>query len=340
MKVLTFGETMLRLKPPGHERILQAHTFEAEYGGAEANVAVSLSHLGNEAAYLTKLPDNLLGEAAISALRKYGVDTSRVLRGGNRLGIYFFEKGASVRSTNVVYDRQGSAIAEAEAGEFNWEQIFRDIDVFYFSGVMPAISAEMAETVLAACEYCHHHSIEVVCDLNYRGKMWTPEQAQSFMEKAMQYVTICLAHDEDFEAALGIQAFDGNMAAGIEQKEDYKRAMQIIQERYPQCHTIASVLRNVHSVEDSKWMALLYQNNQFYETSAYHMHVMEGVASGDAFGAGFLHAWLNKFDPQETIDYAIAACVLKLTIHGDFNLVQDNEIRSIMGSHQEGRMQR
>lgn len=339
-RVLTFGEMLLRLKPPAHERILQAGSFEAAYGGAEANVAVSLALLGDDAAYLSKLPDNLLGDAALGTLRKFGVDTSRVLRGGNRLGLYFFEKGASIRSTNVVYDRKDSAIAGASKEEFAWEEIFRDIDIFYFSGVTPAISAEMEEVVLEACQYCREQNIEVVCDLNYRGKMWTPEHAQSFMEKAMQYVTVCLAHDEDFEATLGIKAFDGNMATGLQQKEQFKRAMQSITEKYPQCHTVASVLRNIYSVEDSECMALLYRDGQFYETNVYPVHVMEGVAAGDAFGAGFLHGMVNDFDLQQNLNYALAASVLKLTISGDLNLVKDEEIRSVMESQGGARLKR
>ncbi|UJF15968.1 sugar kinase [Jeotgalibaca sp. MA1X17-3] len=340
MKVLTFGELLLRLKPPAHERILQANSFEAGYGGAEANVALSLALLGDEVSYLSKVPDNLLGDAALSSLRRFGVETSSVIRSGNRLGIYFFEKGASIRPTNVVYDRKNSALSEAKAEEFDWQEIFKDIDLFYFSGVTPAISSEMEKAVLEACQYCQEHSIEVVCDLNYRGKMWTPEHAQQFMKKAMKYVTVCLAHDEDFESTLGIKAFDGNMAAGLEQKEQYQEAMKSITEQYPNCHTVASVLRNIYSVEDSEWMGMLYQKGQFYETKTYQVHVMEGVAAGDAFGAGFVHGLIHQFEPQKNVDYAIAASVLKLTISGDSNLVKDEEIQSIMENQGSARLKR
>lgn len=340
MKVLTFGEMMMRLKPPAHERILQAQTFEATYGGAEANVAISLALLGNEVTYLTKLPANLLGDSALSVLRKYNVQTDHVLRGGDRLGLYFFEKGASVRSTNVVYDRKHSAFSLAKESEFDWAEIFKDVTLFYFSGVTPAVSDEMAAAILAACEYCQKQGIEVVCDLNYRGKMWAPEKAQAFMKKAMNYVTVCLAHDEDFEAALGIQAFDSNHGQALEQKKQYQNAMRMVTEQFPNCHTVASVLRNIYSVEDSEWMAMLYQNGQFYETNLYHPHVMEGVAAGDAFGAGFVHSLIHEFSPEETIQYALAASVLKLTISGDFNLVSDAEIRSIMGNSKAARLNR
>lgn len=331
MKVLTFGEMMLRLKPPVNGRIIQSDTFEAAYGGAEANVAVSLALQGDQAAYLTKLPDNLLGETALGTLRKYGVATDRILRGGPRLGIYFFEKGASVRGTNVVYDRAGSSLAVSKATEYDWPSIFEGVDYFYFSGITPAISEELQQAVLAACAYCQAHDITVACDMNYRGKMWTPEAAQAFTEKVMPYVNIVLAHDEDFISSFGIQAFDGDMTRGIEQKASFKAGMQEVIKRYPNCHTIASVLRDIHSVEDSQWSALLLRDGQFYESPVYQMHVYEGVAGGDAFGAGLMHGFLNDLAPQEQVDYAIAASVLKLTISGDLNLVTEPEIRSVMG---------
>ncbi|MFD1466548.1 PfkB family carbohydrate kinase [Lapidilactobacillus mulanensis] len=330
-KVLTFGEMMLRLKPAGNNRILQAADFEVNYGGAEANVAVSLSLLGDQAAYLTKFPDNLLGDAALGTLIKYGVITDKVLRGGPRLGIYFFEKGASVRTTNVVYDRAGSSFAETKRTEFDWPKLLADVDYFYFSGITPAISRELQEAVLAACQYCQAHQITVVCDLNYRGKMWSPERAQEVMAELMQYVNICIANDEDFEASLGIKAFDGDMSRGIDQKADFKAGMLEVTKRYPNCHTVASVLRNIYSVEASQWTGLLLHDGQYYDAPVYDMHVMEGVASGDAFGAGLIHGFVHNFEPQDMIEYAIAASVLKLTISGDLNLVSDQEIRAIKG---------
>ncbi len=332
MKVLTFGEMMLRLKPPTSNRILQTTAFEATYGGAEANVAVSLALQGDTAAYLTKLPDNLLGEAALGTLRKYGVETQAILRGGPRLGIYFFEKGASVRGTNVVYDRAGSSLATSTADEYDWAKVFEGVDYFYFSGITPAISKDLQQAVLAACAYCQTHNITVACDMNYRGKMWTPEAAQAFSQQVMPYVNIVLAHDEDFISSFGIQAFDGDMTRGIEQKASFKAGMQEVAKRYPNCHTVASVLRDIHSVEDSQWSALLLRDGQFYESPVYQMHVFEGVAGGDAFGAGLMHGFLNNLEPQEQINYAIAASVLKLTISGDLNLVSEAEIRNVMGN--------
>ncbi|WP_042354528.1 sugar kinase [Bacillus rubiinfantis] len=340
MRVLTFGEMMLRLKPPANERILQTQTFEAAYGGAEANVAVSLALLGNEVAYLSKFPDNLLGQTATATLRKYGVDTSKILTGNGRLGIYFFEKGASVRSTNVVYDRAYSAFSQMKATEFNWDEIFKDIDYFYFSGITPAISDELEYAALEACKFCKAHEIPVVCDLNYRGKMWTPEKAQTVMGKIMEYVTVCIAHDEDFEATLGIKAFDGDDSRGIEQKESFKAAMEKVQVHYPNCKMVASILRNIYSVEDSEWTALLLTDGVFYETPTYKMHVMEGVAAGDAFGAGLLHGLLHDYSPSELVQFGLAASVLKLTISGDLNLISQADIRNVMKSNNGARLER
>lgn len=331
---------MLRLKPLAFERIVQTNTFEAAYGGAEANVAVSLAHLGHDAAYLTKLPENPLGEAAIGTLRKYGVDTRRVLRGGPRLGMYFFEKGTGARGTGVVYDRAGSSIATAKSAEFDWADLLKEVGIFYFSGITPAISNDLNIALKAALTYCKENQITVICDLNYRGKMWKPEQAQKVMAELMPFVDVCVANDEDFEACLGIKAFDGDLSHGIEQIEDFRDGMKEITRRYPNCKIVASVLRNINSVEQSDWMAILYQNESFYDTPVHNINVMEGVAAGDAFGAGLVHGLVNKLDPQETIDFAIAASVLKLSISGDLNLVTETEIRNAMQKGSNARLSR
>ncbi|MBD3949941.1 sugar kinase [Tuanshanicoccus lijuaniae] len=340
MKVLTFGEMMLRLKTPNNERILQTQSFEASYGGAEANVAISLALLGNDVAYLSKFPNNLLGTAAENTLKKYGVDTTKILKGEGRIGTYYFEKGASVRATNVIYDRKGSVLEQAKAEEFDWSAIFSDVDYFYLSGITPAISKEMQKACLAACVYCNEHDIPIACDLNYRGKMWSTDEAQEMMSTMMQYVTICIAHDEDFEATLGIPAFDGDSSRGIAQKETFKAAMREVQERYPNIKMVASVLRNIYSVEDSQWSALLLNDDTFYETPVYDVHVMEGVAAGDAFGAGLLHGILHHFDNQKLIDFALSASLLKLTITGDLNLVSEEEILAGMNSNAASRLSR
>ncbi|WP_125702237.1 sugar kinase [Lacticaseibacillus daqingensis] len=328
--VLTMGELMLRLMPNDHQRIIQADAYMANYGGSEANVATSLALLGDDAAFISKLPDNALGEAALGTLRRYGVDTTRVLRGGERLGIYFFEKGASVRATSVVYDRANSAFANLKAAECDWPQLLAGVRYFYFSGITAALSPEIRAALLAACQYCASAGIQVVCDMNFRGKMWSPALAQQEMAKLMPYVNICIANDEDFEATLGIKAFDGDMTNGIAQRDQFASAMRQVTVQYPQCHTVASVVRDIHSVENSRWTALLLHNGQCYQGPIYPMQVFEGVAAGDAFGAGLMHGLLNGFEGQQIVDYAIAASVLKLTIPGDLNLITDAEVRRAM----------
>lgn len=340
MKVLTFGEMMLRLKTVGNERISQAHAFEATYGGAEANVAVSLALLGDQVDYLSKFPQNILGQTATNVLRSYGVGTSKLLTGSGRLGIYFFEKGASLRPSNVVYDRADSVFAKTQATEFDWGRIFWDVDYFYFSGITPAISPELETAVLTACAYCNQQQIPVVCDLNYRSKMWSPEKAQTVMEKVMAYVTICIAHDEDFEATLGIKAFDGDEARGIDQQASFKAAMQKVRQQYPNCQMVASILRNIYSVETSHWQALLLADDTFYESETYELHVMEGVAAGDAFSAGLLHGLLHDYEPQKLLQFALGASVLKLTITGDLNLVSEAEIEQVITSSNGARLAR
>ncbi|WP_179393842.1 sugar kinase [Lacticaseibacillus absianus] len=328
--VLTMGEMMLRLKPDGRERVIQADTYAANYGGAEANVATSLALLGDSAAFFSKLPRNPLGDAALGTLRRYGVDVSRVLRGGDRLGIYFFEKGASVRATSVVYDRANSAFAGLTAAECDWPTLLAGVRYFYFSGITAALSEPIRAALLAGCRYCAAHGIAVICDTNYRGKMWSPALAQREMAKLMPYVTVCIANDEDFEATLGIEAFDGDMQNGIAQREQFETAMRAVQAQYPNIKAVASVLRDIHSVEDSRWCALLVTGGKAYASPIYDMQVYEGVAGGDAFAAGLLHGMLNGLAPQQQIDYAIAASVLKLTIPGDLNLVTDPEVRRVM----------
>ena len=330
MKIVTFGEIMLRLKTPEHLRIIQSQNFEASYGGAEANVAVSLAMLEDNVSFLTKVPDNPVGMAALKEIRGYGVNTDLVLKGGKRLGIYYFEKGSNIRQTNVVYDREYSAISLAKPEDFCWENILQDVDIFYFSGVTPAISDNIEIALTEALKYCKEHNIQVVCDLNYRGKMWSTEKAQSVMKQLMNYVDLCIANDEDFESSLGIHAFDGDLSHGIDQIDDYKRGMLEITKQYPNCKAVASVLRNIHTVEDGQWMGIYLCDGKFYESSIHTVHSLEAVGAGDAFAAGLLHALVKGFSPQKLIDFSIAASIMKLMIQHDFNVVSEEEIFKIM----------
>ena len=321
---------MLRLKTPEHLRIVQTDEFEASYGGAEANVAVSLASFGTEASFVTKLPENPVGEAALSALRRHGVNTKGILRGGKRLGIYYFEKGCDIRPTSIVYDREYSAFAMAEPSEFDWDKLLENTDLFYFSGVTPAISPSVEQAVRDALSCCRARHIAVACDLNYRAKMWTPAKAQAVMRELMPYVTLCFANDEDFEATLGIRAFDGDMSRGIEQAETYKKGMQEILLRYPNCRAVASVLRNLYTAERGDWMGLYLKEGKFYQSPVHKVNSYEAVGAGDAFSGALLHAEAAQYAPQESIDFAIAASVLKLMIQRDFNLVTEAEVRKVM----------
>ena len=332
MKAVTFGEIMLRLKTPEYLRIVQSNIFEASYGGAEANVTVSLATMGDQVSFVTKVPAGPVGQAAINEVRRFGVHTEKIVRGGERLGVYFFEKGTNIRPTNVVYDRKYSAMSQCDPADFDWEKVLEDTDIFYFSGVTAAISDVAAEAVKQALQHCRAHGIEVVCDLNYRGKLWSTEKAQKVMSDLMQYVTFCIANDEDFEATLGIPAYDGDMEHGIDQIDSYKAGMQEILNRYPSCKAVASVLRNLHSAEDGEWMGIYLKDGIYYESPIHTVHSLEAVGAGDAFAAGLLHAWMNGYAPQELIDYSIAASVLKLMIQRDFNVVTEADVRGVMNS--------
>lgn len=332
MKVVTFGEIMLRLKTPENLRIMQSDAFEASYGGAEANVAVSLAMFEDQSAFVSKVPNNPVGMSALSAVRHYGVNTDYMVKGGDRLGIYFFEKGSNIRSTNVVYDRAYSAFSKSDKSEYHWENILEEGDIFYFTGVTPAVSESVQEALLDALKYCKENKIQVICDLNYRGKMWSKEQAQEVMRELMHYVDICIANDEDFEATLGIHAFDGDLSTGIDQIDSYKQGMLEIMKQFPNVSSVTSVLRNMHSVEEGDWMGIYYTNGKFYESPIHSVHSLEAVGAGDAYGAGFVHGLVNGFDPQKTVDFAISASVLKLMIQHDFNIVTEDDVLKIMNS--------
>lgn len=349
--VLTFGEIMMRLSPPNQRRIEQAQSFDVAYGGAEANVALSLSYQNDRAAYVSVVPENRLGECALRHLRAYGVDTSRVVRAGDRLGSYVFEVGASVRGNGCVYDRKYSAINLASADAFDWDNILEGIGLFYFSGVTPAISDEMARACKEALVACRERGIVTVCDVNYRGKMWSPERSQEVMRELLPMVDIVIANDEDAPAGLGMTCVSGSLEAGIAERDGYvEMARQICAEFG--CKQVLSVIRDIRSVEDSRWMGMLFCSatddllphgapgepagtdaaGSWWFSSVYDMHVLEGVAAGDAFSGAYLHALLHSYAPQRAVDYAIAGSVLKLTIHGDSNLVTEAEIASVAAS--------
>ena len=328
--VLCFGEIMMRLSPKDHLRIEQATEFDVHYGGAEANTALSLAYQGDRAAYVSVVPPNRLGDCALRSLSAYGVDTSRVVRDGDRLGSYIFELGASQRGNGCVYDRKYSAINLAERTVFDWNALLEGVGVFYVSGVTPAVSDEMALACGDALAACRAKGITTVLDVNYRGKLWSPEKAQGTMRKLLPLVDIVIANDEDAPSGLGMTCVSGSLAHGIDERESYIQMAREIHAEFG-CKTVASVIRNVTGVERSLWMAMLYDadTDRHWFSPVHDVHVLEGVAAGDAFNAGLLHALLHGFEPQAAIDYAIAASVLKLSIRGDSNLVTADEIAAV-----------
>ena len=338
-KVVTLGEIMLRLSSPGNERLVNATKLDVNYGGGEANVAVSLAHYGHNAYFVSKLPNNDLGEAATRALIQEGVDVSYVVRGGDRIGIYYLETGSSIRGSKVIYDRAHSAIAESKVSEYQLEKALKGASVFHFSGITPALSNNCAKLVEKACKTAKKYGILVSCDLNYRKKLWSKEEAQRVMKPFMQYVDICIGNEEDAEACLGYKP-DSDVNAGKTDAAGYKNIFMKMQKDFG-FKVVASTLRESFSASHNGWKALLYDGHKFYESKRYDIEPMvDRVGSGDSFSAGLLHGLLNFNDTQKALEFAVAASALKHTIPGDFNRVSEQEVLNLMNGDSSGRVAR
>ncbi len=338
-KVITFGEIMLRLAPEGYYRFVQAENFGATYGGGEANVAVSLANYGLDAKFVTKLPKHDIGQAAVNSLRRYGVDTSNIVRGGDRVGIYFLEKGASQRPSKVVYDRAGSAIATASKEDFNWDEIFEGAEWFHFTGITPALGDDVAEICLEACKAAKAKGITVSCDLNYRKNLWTREKAGEVMAGLMEYVDVCIANEEDASDVFGIKADDTDITGGKLNHEGYKEVAKKLADRFG-FSKVAITLRGSISANDNNWAAMLYDENNYYFSKNYLVHIVDRVGGGDSFGAGLIYACISGYEPQSTIEFAVAASCLKHSIEGDFNQVSVDEVTKLANGDGSGRVQR
>lgn len=338
-KVITFGEIMLRLAPEGYTRFVQADSFGATYGGGEANVAVSLANYGLDAAFVSRLPDHEIGQAAVNALRKYGVDTSAIARGGERIGIYFLEKGASQRPSKVIYDRAGSSIATAGADDFDWPAIFEGADWFHFTGITPALNEQVAELCLAACKAAKAAGITISCDLNYRNKLWSKKKSSQVMGNLCSYVDVCIANEEDAADVFGIQADDTDVTAGEVNHEGYKAVAKKLADRFG-FEKVAITLRESLSANDNNWSAMLYNGSDYYFSKKYQMHIVDRVGGGDSFGAGLIYACLKEYNDQAAIEFAVAASCLKHSIEGDFNMVSVAEVEKLAGGDGSGRVQR
>lgn len=338
-KVITFGEIMLRLAPEGYYRFVQADTFGATYGGGEANVAVSLANYGFDAKFVTKLPAHEIGQAAVNSLRKYGVDTSYITRGGDRVGIYFLEKGASQRPSKVIYDRAGSSIATATKEDFNWKEIFDGAEWFHFTGITPALNDEVAAICLEACKAAKENGVTISCDLNYRNKLWSKEKAGEVMGELCKYVDVCIANEEDAADVFGIHAANTDVTTGTVNHEGYKDVAKQLADRFG-FSKVAITLRESISANDNNWSAMLYDGNDYFFSKKYKMHIVDRVGGGDSFGGGLIAASLNGFDSQATIEFAVAASCLKHSIEGDMNLVSMGEVLKLAGGDGSGRVQR
>lgn len=338
-RVVTFGEVMLRLAPEGYYRFLQADSFGATFGGGEANVAVSLANYGIDAAFVTKLPSHEIGQMAVNSLRKYGVDTSRIVRGGDRVGIYFLEKGASQRPSKVIYDRAHSAISEATSADFKWDEIFEGADWFHFTGITPALGDNVAEICLEAVKSAKKHGLKVSCDLNYRKKLWTREKAGKVMAELMPYVDVCIANEEDAADVFGIKAADTDVTKGEVNHEGYKDVAKQLKERFG-FEYVAITLRGSISANDNDWAAMLYDGENYCFSKQYRMHIVDRVGGGDSFGGGLIYAMLNGYSSQETIEFAVAASCLKHSVEGDYNMMSVSEVKNLAGGDSSGRVQR
>ena len=341
MKVVTFGEIMMRLNPEGYQRFVQAEKFEASYAGGEANVAVSLANYGLDASFVTKLPDNPLGAAARNAVRHYGVDTSDIVWGGSRLGIYFVEKGASQRASKVVYDRAGSSIALAKRGDFDWKRILKDAKWFHFTGITPALGGELPAICLDALKVCKANKITVSCDLNYRGKLWSREEAGKCMAKLVPYVDVLIANEADAADVFGIVGKGSDVESGKLDKAGYVSVAEQLVKRFG-CKMVAITLRTSLSAFDNLWAGMLYdaKTKKASYSAEYKVHIVDRVGGGDSFGGGLIYALATGKKPQAAIDFAVAASCLKHSIEHDFNLVSVAEVETLAAGNGTGRVQR
>lgn len=338
-RVITFGELMLRLAPEGYYRFVQADKLGATFGGGEANVAVSLANYGFDAAFVSRLPAHEIGQAAVNSLRRYGVDTSWIVRGGDRVGIYYLEKGASQRPSKVIYDRAGSSIATASPEDFDWKKIFENAEWFHFTGITPALNDGVAAICLEACKAAKEMGVKVSCDLNYRNKLWSKEKAGEVMGELCKYVDVCIANEEDAADVFGIKAADTDVTAGEVNQEGYKAVAKQLADRFG-FEKVAITLRESISANDNHWSAMLYDGKDYYFSRKYKMHIVDRVGGGDSFGGGLIAACLNGYGAQETIDFAVAASCLKHSIEGDYNMVTMDEVWKLAGGDASGRVQR
>ena len=338
-KVVTFGEIMLRLAPNGYYRFFQNDQMQATFGGGEANVAVSLANFGIDSCYVTKLPKHAIGDGAINSLRAFGVDTSKIVRGGQRVGIYYLEKGASQRGSVCIYDRAYSSIQLADPKDFDWDAIFDGADWFHFTGITPALGENLVEICKQACIVAKQKGVKISCDLNYRGKLWTRQQANKAMSELCKYVDVCISNEEDAKDVFGIEAENTDIYGGKLNHESYKSVAKQLKDKFG-FEKVAITLRSSISASDNDWAGMLFDGENYCFSKSYHLHIVDRVGGGDSFGGGLIYALLCGKSTQEAIEFAVAASALKHSIEGDFNRVTIAEVEKLAGGDGSGRVQR
>lgn len=338
-KVIGFGDFMVRLSPPGYLRFIQSSTFDINYTGAEANVCVSLSQMGVDTEFVTRIPDNAVAESGIAMLRKYNVGTGYIQYGGDRMGVFYLEKGASQRPSRIVYDRKYSSISETKKTDFNWDRIFSDASHFHITGITPALGGDMPEVCIEAVKKAKENGVFVSCDLNYRNNMWSKEQAKEVMEKVLGYIDLLIANEEDCEKVLGIKAAGSDIISGKLNRDGYVDVASQLCRKYG-VKQVGITLRKSISASDNEWGTLLYEGGQAYFSRTYPVHIVDRVGGGDSFAAGLLYGTINNFEPQRKIEYAAAASCLKHSIELDFNLSTVKEVELLLNGDKSGRVQR
>lgn len=338
-KVVTFGEIMLRLAPPGYYRFVQSQSFGATFGGGEANVAVSLANYGLNAVFVTKLPGHDIGQAAVNLMRRYGVDTSHIARGGNRVGIYYLEKGVSQRPSKVIYDRAGSSIATVSIGDFDWKAILEGASWFHFTGITPALGDNIAEVCEQVCVMAKKKGITISCDLNYRKKLWTSAKAGEVMRKLCRYVDVCIGNEEDAKDVFGIEADNTDITQGNLNYEGYKSVAKRLTDQFG-FSKVAITMRSSISASENNWMGMLYYDNHFYFSKEYNVKIVDRVGGGDSFVGGLIYSLICGKAPADALAFAVAASCLKHSIEGDFNHVSVAEVENLAAGDASGRIQR
>lgn len=341
-KTVTFGEIMLRLAAPGYSRFLQTDRFNVTYGGGEANVAVALARFGLNSHFLTRLPEHEIGQGAINSLRRYGVNTEFVIRGGDRIGIYFLETGASQRASKVLYDRADSAVTQMRPDMVDWERVFEGTDWFHWTGITPALGKNAQDCLREANEAAKKAGATVSCDLNFRKKLWTEQEAQAVMNPLMEYVDVCVANEEDIQKSLGYEAGASNVEAGELDEKGYADLARSIRKEY-NFDTVAITLRESFSASRNGWSAMMYDSQDCAEpvrSTRYDIQIVDRVGGGDAFASGLIYGLLTLDNTRDALEFGVAASCLKQTLPGDFNLVSHDEVLKLMGNGGSGRVER